>query len=282
MWNRDRWLKSLVPLEPIPSGCNPRGEPREKIGCLVFDIYGTLFISGSGDIGTTKKTHFNWVRLNDLLQRYRISRSPKQLLGDFFRAIEYEHKFMQRNGIDYPEVDIIHIWRKVLGSYQPEDLHHFALEIELILNPVYPMPHLEDLLSVCRRSGIIMGIISNAQFYTPNLFEYFFNAELVALGFDPDLIVFSYRIGRAKPSAVLFEILGERLDQKGVPRSSTLYVGNDMLNDIVPAHAVGIQTALFAGDARSLRLRKDDVRCRRHFADMVITDLLQLVDILEK
>ena len=278
----DRWRKILTPLEPIPSGCAQRGKPRGKIVCMVFDIYGTLFISGSGDIRATKRANFNWVRIEDLLHRYRIEKSPKHLLSSYFSAIESEHIVIKKKGIDYPEVDVIQIWRKVLGSCRPEDLHSFAFEFELIINPVYPMPHLGDLLSACKRSSIKMGIISNAQFYTPILFEIFFNRDVATLGFDPDLTVYSYQIEQAKPSAALFELMGECLDKKGIPRSSTLFMGNDMRNDIRPAHAVGFQTALFAGDARSLRMRMDDVNCRGFSADMVITDLNQLVAFLEQ
>ena len=50
-----------------------------------------------------------------------------------------------------------------------------------------------------------------------------------------------------------------------------------MLNDIYPAKQLGFQTALFAGDARSLRLRADDPRCRNLSADLVLTDLEQLI-----
>ncbi|MGD8667822.1 MAG: hypothetical protein PVI58_17580, partial [Desulfobacterales bacterium] len=64
---------------------------------------------------------------------------------------------------------------------------------------------------------------------------------------------------------------------KGIARSSTLVVGNDMLNDIYPAKKMGFQTALFAGDARSLRLRKDDPRCHDLRADLILTDLEQLI-----
>jgi hypothetical protein len=37
-------------------------------------------------------------------------------------------------------------------------------------------------------------------------------------------------------------------------------------------------TALFAGDRRSLRLRKDDPSCRLLTPDLVITDLGQLIE----
>ena len=68
----------------------------------------------------------------------------------------------------------------------------------------------------------------------------------------------------------------------GIETSSVLYLGNDMLNDILPADRAGFQTALFAGDARSLRLRKDDPRCQGLAADLVITDLMQLVELLDQ
>jgi putative hydrolase of the HAD superfamily len=64
----------------------------------------------------------------------------------------------------------------------------------------------------------------------------------------------------------------------GLSTAACLYVGNDMLNDIYPAKQLGFQTALFAGDKRSLRLRTDDARCVNLFADLVLTDLGQLID----
>jgi putative hydrolase of the HAD superfamily len=51
-----------------------------------------------------------------------------------------------------------------------------------------------------------------------------------------------------------------------------------MLNDIFPAKITGFQTALFAGDKRSLRRRTDDPRCRNLKPDLVVTDLGQLIE----
>ena len=121
-----------------------------------------------------------------------------------------------------------------------------------------------------------MGIISNAQFYTPYLFKWFLDSSLDDLGFHPDLIFFSYKYGYAKPSSFMFTAAADTLKVMGVPEHSVLYVGNDMLNDIYPAKTVGFKTALFAGDARSLRLRENDPRCNNHSADLIVTDLIQL------
>ncbi|MEQ8837627.1 MAG: HAD family hydrolase, partial [Lacipirellulaceae bacterium] len=64
--------------------------------------------------------------------------------------------------------------------------------------------------------------------------------------------------------------------------AETLYVGNDMRNDIWPAAKVGFKTALFAGDERSLRLREDEPnRDQRPEPDAVVTELDQLPKLLQ-
>ena len=141
--------------------------------------------------------------------------------------------------------------------------------------------HLSKMLSVCRESKVLMGIISNAQFYTPDLFNRFLDSSPEDLGFDPALTLYSYACGHAKPSTFMFKTAAERLQQKNIPVHSALYIGNDMLNDIYPAQKAGFKTVLFAGDARSLRLRSDDPVCENLSADIVITDIVQLLDYLD-
>ena len=123
-----------------------------------------------------------------------------------------------------------------------------------------------------------MGIISNAQFYTPYLFKWFLNSDLEGLGFKRDLLIFSYRLGFAKPSTFLFQTASKKLSNMNISADSVLYVGNDMLNDIYPAKKTEFNAALFAGDKRSLRLRRDDSRCKNLSPDLVITDLIQILD----
>ncbi|MCK5419996.1 MAG: HAD hydrolase-like protein, partial [Desulfobacterales bacterium] len=148
----------------------------------------------------------------------------------------------------------------------------------LIVNPVFPMPNLDKTLTACKEQNLTMGLISNAQFYTPLLFEWFLHAKPEDLGFHSELIFLSYQQGHAKPSPVPFEKAATVMKAMGLSTAVSLYVGNDMLNDIYPAKQLGFQTALFAGDKRSLRLRTDDARCINLSADLVLTDLDQLID----
>lgn len=125
-----------------------------------------------------------------------------------------------------------------------------------------------------------MGLISNAQFYTVYLFKWLLGAAPEDLGFQPGLIFLSYQTGYAKPSPELFQRAADALNKMNIQTQAVLFMGNDMLNDILPAKRAGFKTALFAGDKRSLRLRKDDPRCRNQSADIVLTDLIQLFDFI--
>ena len=267
----------LTPMLPLPTSMTPGGRPRQRIQCVLFDVYGTLFISGSGDIGVSKNASPQLRKLERLLQQFNVRKSPRDLIRELFQAIEDEHRRLRDTGIDYPEIEIDRVWEKILKIDDLALVRRFAIQYELIVNPVYPMPNLEHTLATCRKKNLPMGIISNAQFFTPLLFEWFLGADLQRLGFHPDLIFFSYQIRHAKPSIKPFEQAAASIIALGFRASSALYVGNDMLNDIYPANLLGFQTALFAGDARSLRLRHEDSRCSDLAVDIVLTDLAQLI-----
>lgn len=280
MWNNSLISKYITPLSPLPTFVDQSGKLKGEIQCVMFDIYGTLFISGSGDISVAKKESQQTETLKELLIKFRISKSPRALLNDLFSTIEAAHSASKKKGVDFPEVVIEQIWMRVLENDDMETARAFAVEFELIVNPVYPMPHLEELLTGCKDLNILMGIISNAQFYTPYLFRWFLNSNPEDLGFHPDLTLYSYESGYAKPSAFMFQVAADTLKLMNIPVHSALYVGNDMLNDIYPAQKAGFQTVLFAGDTRSLRLRKDDPKCKNLSADLIITDLVHLLDCL--
>ncbi len=281
MTKHDLSRHDIDPLSPLPTPLNPSGKLEEKIQCILFDVYGTLFISGSGDISIARQQSPKTRNFDKLLDKYQIKKSPQTILNDFFVAIDSEHERLKKKGTDFPEVEIDQIWRRVLLIDDLDTVRAFAVEFELIFNPVYPMPNLEKMLSVCKNSNVLMGIISNAQFFTPYLFNWFFDSNPEDLGFNSDLIFYSYKLGHAKPSIFMFDLAAKKLDHMSISRHSVLYIGNDMLNDIYPAKKAGFKTALFAGDARSLRLRENHPKCKNLSADIIITDLAQIIDFIK-
>ena len=269
-----RYFRHLMPL---PTSLKPGGRLKKEIKCVLFDIYGTLFISASGDIGLVDDTSPQIEAIHQLLTKYSIPKSPQTVLREFYRAIKARHGELRQKGVQFPEVNIDRIWMQVLSNNDNTVVRRFAVEFEFIVNPTCPMPNLGKMMTACRHRGRLMGIISNAQFYTAYLFKWFLGSDLKDLGFDPELVYYSYQHEIAKPSPILFQLAAEKLKQRGIPPFCVLYIGNDMRNDIYPAKATGFQTALFAGDRRSLRLREDDPCCKQLSADLVITDLDQLI-----
>ena len=276
----DTISKYIHPMFPVPTDIFPRGSLNKKIRCILFDIYGTLFISESGDISLAKNKSNKIEEINSLLKKFKFNKNPEAVLEKYFYLIEQKHVQLKAQGIKFPEVEIDKIWISVLEINDHAAIKKFAIEFELIINPVYPMPNLKKMLDFCIKSDLQIGIISNAQFYTKYLFKCFLGSYPDELGFNSEIIIYSYNFGHGKPSMLLFKYAADRLKQKNIKPESVLYVGNDMLKDIYPAKKAGFKTALFAGDKRSLRLRKDNPLCKNLSSDIVITDLFQIIEYL--
>jgi putative hydrolase of the HAD superfamily len=155
-----------------------------------------------------------------------------------------------------------------------------AVEFEARMNPIWPMPDMEETLDSLKSREFELGIISNSQFYTPIAFEALADRTLQDLGFNTNLLHWSFDESRKKPGLIFYEHFLEK-GKKELPdlkAENYLYVGNDMLKDVYPAHELGMKTALFAGDSRSLKWRKDDARTKNLSPDLVITELRQLLE----
>jgi len=272
--------KTIHPTKPIPTAMKKSGTPRYPVRAFLFDIYGTLFISGSGDVSESEE-QVEIERLGRLLKDSGIEKNPQIIIENYYNRIREFHEEQKKRGVDFPEVQIDEVWMKVL-DIDRERARGFAVWFESLFNPVFPMPSVEKLFSCIREAGFTAGIISNAQFYTPLLFNALMGAGAEKLGFDKKLLFYSHIEGHAKPSVYMFNRARQRLNNMGIAPQNVLYTGNDILNDILPARTAGFQTALFAGDARSLRLRNDDERCRGISPDIVVTNLMQLAEYISE
>lgn len=276
------------PMEPLPTGHPPRLDKLPGIRAVLFDIYGTLLISGSGEVGTARQSAREDA-FTEALQAIGLAPCGpiEPGLRYSFDLIEGRHAEGRARGIDFPEIDIVDIWNAVLQClqqeeaipqkpYDREDLKRLAIEYEARTNPVWPMPDLDACLKGLAGGAILLGLVSNAQFYTRELFPGLVGRTTDECGFAADLEIYSYQQGFAKPGDGLYRLAAERLAARGVSPSETVYVGNDMLNDIAPAQRAGFRTALFAGDSRSLRLREGDPQVERVRPDLVLPRLLDL------
>lgn len=281
-----------TPLQPIPTGQSPRLESLESIQGVLFDVYGTLIISGVGDISIAGDQDRDEPLCQALeASGFSLNAEADGLAQRFYDAIhqaQTDEKEKQEN-LEFPEVEIREVWQTFIktligeatleGELTLARVAETAVRYELAVNPVYPMPGCESLITELKSRGLPVGIVSNAQFFTPLLFEAFFGKTLEDLGVDPGVSIWSYLLREAKPSKNLYrEAADEWWEHYRIKPQHLLYIGNDIRNDIWPAAAAKFRTALFAGDKRSLRLREDDPDCASVKPDLVITDLSQVLD----
>lgn len=277
------------PMEPLPTDVEPRITPLDDVRAVLFDVYGTLVTSGSGDVGTAEKSGKGAAFVE------AVAAVGLNYTGDGDDGVRNlvatirAHQDANEEA-EYPEIDITRVWHQLLRTEKiagridgPVDLDEpaldrLAIEYETRVNPVWPMPTARETLHALRDSGRLLGIVSNAQFFTPLLFPALLGASLEELGFDPGVQFYSYRYLQAKPGTLLYERARDVIVERGLEPHQVLYVGNDLLNDVTPAAAVGFRTVLFAGDARSLRMRAGDERVAGVEPTNVVTRLEQIVE----
>ncbi len=286
------FLDELEPMVPEPTGLEPSPDPVPGIKAVLFDIYGTLLVSASGDVGESSYSVRNVLKSFDACGIRIVSvdneLAARMIISEYLRQI-LEHNDLKNNNL-HPESDIREVWTEVLRRLENTgviensesiDASKLAFIFELLSNPVYPMPGARKTIDALKKAGFILGVVSNAQFYTPRTMNYFLEGKLSEKdtidAFDPRLQSYSYKLRKAKPDTELYSRLFDGLSEKGVSPAEVIFVGNDMLNDAYPASKTGFKTAVFAGDKRSLRLRETDERTRGLVPDATITELEQIV-----
>ncbi len=224
------FLLSALESKPAPA----------KFRAVVFDIYGTLLIAPPGGV---KPDPLIDPVLREIIRQagYEPPASPST---DLHAAVLRHHA---ATGRPFPEIDLRILWREILNLPQDIDTTALVQATEEAWHPATPMPGAEKFIYRLAAAGISLGLLSNAQSNT-----------LAALGpisdlFAPELTILSYQHGIAKPAPELFQILSDRLVGRGITPAETLLIGNDPLQDIVPAAAAGFLTALFTGHPDSLR-----------------------------
>lgn len=292
--NRFRTLSS--PQEPIPTNSDVRLKKLDNIKVVMYDFYGTLFLSGVGDIGVDDgKSDSNLMlrALNNSGIGITNKSAGQRALEIYSEVVKVELQKILLTGIEYPEPDIRVIWEHVLRQLFDENMIQtkptdslgsiLSVEFEARMNPVWPVSDTVETLAFFKKNGLEQGIISNSQFYTPLLLEALTGKSIRELGFNSLLLHWSFEEKMKKPGLQFYKSAVQKISENlpSVKPNQVLYVGNDMLKDIWPATEMGFRTALFAGDKRSLKWRKDDERCKGIQPNVIFTEFSQLKHIVE-
>lgn len=296
-------LNELAIIKPIPTAEKPRLKQLKDIKAVIFDIYGTLLVSSSGDINQAEISGNN---LKQALKESQIQFTDQAmekddkliagLLATFVKLIHQHQDNLRKQGTPYPEVDIRKVWDDLIthatknhiikpSKHPNVNLTKLTFVFELLSNKVWPMPDMKAIIEHFHQQGLPLGIVSNAQFYTPIMMNYFLTEKVAdketIVFFDPDLTVFSYKLLKAKPDTTIFAPMLKSLKTKyNISPGQSVFIGNDMYKDIYPASKLGMKTIFFAGDERSLRLRENQEEVKGLKPDAVITGLKQLTQII--
>ena len=296
-----KWLENLEELTPEPSRISPRLNKIEGIKVVIFDIYGTLLVSASDDVEKARTyapnlkialSEAGYVILKE--QQDEINEAMEFMLRLLIENMKRHHFRIRKRGVKFSEINIRQIWPEVINTAirnrkiaktsesKPDNL---AIIFDLLSNKIFPMPGMKAVIQQLESSGKHLGIVSNAQFYSPVVLNFLLTGKLgegdQIEHFDPDLLIFSYLFQRAKPDFSLFERLLKSLKTNyGILPNESVYVGNDMFKDIYPARHCGMKTVLFAGDQRSIRWREDRSEVAGLAPDAIITGLGQLSGLL--
>lgn len=284
-------------MQVIPTNQEADLRPLKGIKAVLFDVYGTLFISGSGDISHADKESAKAGIFQSIFSgilNLDIKASKAEEMPTLFQScLKAEHTRLKELGKNKPEMDIRRVWQLFLEKSAPGFLENFdddqkyrlleeiAVHFEVASNPVWPFPDTEACLRQIQTQKLHMGIVSNAQFYTPLMFSAFFGKNLEELGFNPALCSWSFISQESKPAKSIFRpVLDQLCGKQGLKPEEIVYIGNDCRNDVMGAALLGLKTILFAGDQRSLRLRQDDPQVSRYNPDRIVRTLTEISSIL--
>lgn len=270
-----------VQTDLTPLTLRSKTEQLKDIQVAIFDIYGTiinyweesfrseeekqLFIK---DVFKRTSEYFGFT---EVLEKIDPTKLPEETLYDFYHGlIAMKHEEGRKNGKTFPEIRIDELWNVILSilinnGYTLEDhLRGSRKDTAMCIAYFYNFfalkrgffPEVISTLKELKANNIKLGIISNAQFYTPidiTLFLRDQDDSLVDYSelFEPDFTFFSYEYGVAKPSGIFYDRLFDALYEHSVLPEQTVFVGNDLLLDIKSAQDVGLKAALFTGKKES-------------------------------
>lgn len=280
-----------------------RGELR-GIRAAVFDVYGTmvnywrpgfearetregLLLDAFGEVASR-------FGMEDVLTAMNPGVSAAKTLCDFYNGLlALNHQKSVSKGIELPEVRVEEVWSVIalmlkrngydVGKHAPGSAADFARYLGYAYN-FYSMgrelyPGVADALLKIKENNIALGILSDAQFYTPIDLTLLLRDQSGGRVddynelFDTDLTFLSCEYGFVKPSEALFRRLFDALYEYQITPEQTVFVGNDLSVDIKPAAALGMRTALFCGDDMMLLGGDADV-----VPDIVFDDWGDLAD----
>jgi putative hydrolase of the HAD superfamily len=267
------------PLVPVKFPA--KNEELGDIRVVIFDVYGTLFNYWRDNFGSEQRKQkalrdsfaktMDRFEMRTFIEEMNPDEPAEKTISDLYHGlITLKYELSAEKKVEFPEVRIEEIWEAIFLMAKRRGYDPAALNLgrgkDFIRCLAYCYnffsynrgfyPGVTSALQKLRDMNMRLGVLSNAQFYTLIDLSLFLrdqsNGEIddYIRIFDQDLMFFSFEYGVSKPHKLLFRKLFDALYELEVLPSQTLFVGNDLASDIMPAQQAGMKAAFFTGDSR--------------------------------
>ncbi len=207
---------------------------------LIFDLNGTVIdiLTDEGDV-TAYRT------VSNFLLYHGIYIAPEELREFYFSS---NRKQRRDSAEEYPEFDVVKIFRRLLRHYPPasgalsgNERHKLALVLSELFRAATLLqlrlyPGVKEILSALQTKYRLAAVSDGQSCWA--------RAEAAAAGlgeyFDP--LIVSGDLGFRKPDRRMFEAA---LREMKLSAGEVLFIGNDMFRDVWGAKKLGIRTVFF-------------------------------------
>lgn len=242
-----------------------------SVKVILFDVYKTLL-----DIRNDEKQFETYQFISTWLS-YKGVHIEAQAFLDFYK--KYAKDEMESNPEPYPDIDVANVFRRIISSVKElptPALDEIVIELGLLFRLLTTtsltiFPETKPLLDVLS-NHYRLGIASNTQ-------RIFTLPELKKFGLERyfESIVFSSDVRACKPNEIIFQ---RSLNEMGATPDETVFIGDNLLDDIWGAQQVGMKTVWIDRGEKvhfpeSYKLPTPNIR-------ITGDNLLQLPEMLEK
>lgn len=307
-WLDERQLLWPAAPKPVPVSATPSLKPLPGVRGVTWALYGTLLAISDGRL---LLLHPQQIRMQVALEKTihefnmwnSMSRKPgapwEYMLQQYTRMVEDSQLAGSGRKGETAEINSAYLWRKLIErlgkkeyAYDEDfygDLDEYAEKVayffQSCLQGVGAAPHALSALEEVAYAGISQGIVGDAQPFSLVQLQRCLRQQgpvppLAGL-FAGGCLSLSFLVGYRQPSHALFEQCIEQFAARGVAPEQILHVSSRLNDDLALAKAMGLRTALYAGDKNSLQATSADLKNPALRPDRILTELPQVRQILE-
>lgn len=241
---------------------------------VVFDQGNTLVMDPFSDIMQLKINVFA-----DLFERRGVYREHQQIEGYWTKSNKevnypYAGHFTQEELIIQHTLRLLEIPPQTAALLGPELLREYRTGLKHVIQSSPRTQQIKNMLKELKKRGKRLGVFSNDRIVGLAM-----NLSFMGVTEYFEYLETSEHLGTEKPDLRIFDHIIAHFD---LPPNQITYVGDDPARDIEPSKTKGLNAVLFSLENNQWASSWRDYKAKtNHKPDAIITDLSELLDIIE-